>query len=122
MRNYETKIFEYTEKSTGRKVIKATTMYAGKTVAAYAKCDPEDTFDYEFGKAVALKRLDIKIAQKRMASMQYKVKTCEEIMTFYKTELKKLQNSKANAEIEAGNRAVEIADFETELAEMLAEA
>ena len=48
----------------GNKVT-ATTMYAGSLISATAKCDPSDTFNEEFGKKLAEKRLEYKIAKKR---------------------------------------------------------
>ena len=49
-KNYDVKVFDYVEKATGAHIVKAVTTYEGKAVYAFAKCDPEDTFDYEFGK------------------------------------------------------------------------
>jgi hypothetical protein len=119
MRNYETKIYDYVDKETGAHVVKAQTMYAGKTVSAFAKCDPVDTYDPEFGKKVANKRLDIKIGKKRVASFRRKVKTCQEAIDFYKQEIQRLQKTKSAAEVLAADKAVEVADLEVELAELL---
>ncbi len=62
MPNY--KYYDYKD-AEGRVVIAAASRYAGRTVKGYAKCDPEDEFDYEFGKALAKARCDSKIATKR---------------------------------------------------------
>ena len=122
MRNYATNIYEYVEQATGCHVVKANTMYAGKTVSAHAKCDPTDTFDRDFGEKVATKRLDIKIAKKRAASCKRKAETCQEIIDFYKQEIKRLTKSKESAEVMAADRMVEVAELETELAALLANA
>ena len=45
----------------------ATTTYRGKPVRAVAKCNPEDEYDRQFGEALALARLNLKVAKKRRA-------------------------------------------------------
>ena len=45
----------------------ATTTYCGKPVRAVAKCNPEDEYDRQFGEALALARLNLKVAKKRRA-------------------------------------------------------
>ena len=119
MRNYETKVYDYIDKKTGAHIVKAQTMYAGKPVSAFAKCDPNDTFDLEFGKKVALKRLDIKIAQKRYASMLTYSKFCEVNLGFIEHEKRRVLQAKSRAEIAALDRKVEISEFEAELRELL---
>jgi len=119
MRNYETKIFDYIDKNTGAHIVKATTMYAGKTVSAFSKCDPKDTFDLEFGTKVALKRLDLKIAQKRYASMIAYAKFCKSNLEFIETEKRRIKKALERAEIAALDRKVEAKEFEAELAELL---
>lgn len=119
MRNYATKIYEYKDQATGCRVVKAQTTYAGKTVNAFAKCDPTDTYDKEFGEKVANKRLDIKIAKKRAASFRRKAQTCQELIDFYKHEVQRLRKTKETAEIMASDRAAEVVDLEAELLELL---
>jgi hypothetical protein len=120
MRNYETKIYDYIDKKTGAHVVKATTMYAGKTVSAFSKCDPEDKFDLEFGTKVALKRLDIKIAQKRYASMLDYVKFCNMNLDFIETEKRRTEKAFHRAQVAAFDRHLEIIQFEKDLKELLA--
>lgn len=119
MRNYATNTYEYKDQKTGCMVVKAQTMYAGKTVNAFAKCDPTDTYNKEFGEKVANKRLDIKIAKKRAASFRRKAQTCQEIIDFYKQEIQRLRKTKETAEIMASDRAVEVVNLEAELLELL---
>lgn len=120
MRNYETKVYDYVDKKTGAHIVKATTMYAGKTVSAYSKCDPRDTFDLEFGTKVALKRLDIKIAQKRQASMIAYAKFCKQNLEWIDIERRRTKKAMERAEIAALDRKLEIKEFEADLAELLA--
>ena len=119
MRNYETKIYDYIDKKTGAHVVKATTMYDGKTVSALSKCDPNDTFDLEFGTAVALKRLDIKIAQKRQASMIAYAKFCKMNLEFFEIEKRRVKKAMERAEVAAFDRKVEAKELEAELTELL---
>ena len=119
MRNYDTQVYDYVEKKTGAHVVKAKTTYAGKTVCAYAKCDPEDTFDLDFGTKVALKRLDIKIAEKRAAHMTKYVKFCQMNLDFIEQEKRRVKKARDRAEVAVFDRKVEIKELEAELAEML---
>lgn len=50
----------------------ALSTYAGKTVKGYAKCNPEDTFDNETGKALAAARCNVKVAVKRAKNAEKK--------------------------------------------------
>ena len=117
MRNYETNVYTYVEN--GINVIKAVTTYEGKAVYAYAKCDPADSFDIEFGTKLALKRLDQKIALKRAAHNKEFAKLCRldlEQIEHYKKRLKK---ALASAEVSYGNRMVEAKQLNDEIQAML---
>lgn len=118
MRNYATNLYDYVDKKTGAHIVKATTMYAGKTVSAYAKCDPNDVFDLDFGKKVALKRLDIKINQKRYASMITSAKFCKMNLEYLDTERRRLKKAMEKAEVAALDRKVDIKNLENELEDM----
>lgn len=119
MRNYETKIYDYVDKKTGAHVVKATTLYAGKTVSAYSKCDPNDTFDLKFGTDVAMKRLDIKIAQKRHASMIDYAKFCKMNLEFLENEKRRVERAMKRAEVAALDRKLEAKELEIELTDTL---
>lgn len=121
MRNYDTKVFDYVDKKTGVHIVKATTMYAGKPVSAFSKCDPEDNFSLAFGTAIALKRLDIKIAKKRHASMVAYTKMCKQNLEWLETEKRRIKGALERAEIAVCDRKVEINDMSVELAKMLSE-
>jgi hypothetical protein len=118
MRNYATNLYDYVDKKTGAHIVKATTMYAGKTVSAYAKCDPNDVFDLDFGKKVALKRLDIKINQKRYASMITSAKFCKMNLEYLDMERRRLKKAMEKAEVAALDRKVDIKNLENELEDM----
>lgn len=54
---------------TPNKVIALST-YAGRTVRGIAKCHPNDTFNEDYGKALAAARCNQKVAAKRYARAQ----------------------------------------------------
>ena len=120
MRNYETKIYNYIDKTTGAHIVKAETMYAGKPVSAFAKCDPADNFDLKFGTNVALKRLDLKIARKRAASMKEYAKFCRMNLEFIEIEKRRVKGALQRAEVAYSDRMVEAKELEDEIAAMLA--
>lgn len=60
------------------KEVIAISSYAGKSVKGTAKCDPDDTFDFEKGKRLAAARCAFKIAMKRADRARHKVEeACE---------------------------------------------
>ena len=119
MRNYDTKVYDYVDKNTGAHVVKATTMYAGKQVSATSKCDPEDTFDLAFGRAVALKRLDIKIAKKRAASMADYAKFCQMNLEFIENEKRRVAKALERAKVARFDRLAEAKELDATLAQIL---
>ena len=66
------KFYHYTGKD-GKDTIAAVSSYAGKTVKAYAKCDPRDSFDEQSGRTLAAARCNAKVAEKREARARRKV-------------------------------------------------
>jgi hypothetical protein len=121
MRNYETKTFDYIDKKTGAHIVKAETMYAGKPVSAFAKCAPSDTFSLAFGKEVALRRLDHKIALKRAASMKAYAKFCRMNLELIENEKRRVKTALQRAEVAYSDRMVEARDLDIEIAKMLSE-
>lgn len=65
----------------------AVTSFARRPVRATAKCDPRDTFDVDFGKALAIARCDEKVAEKRRAAAAKRLAKANEAMTAAKREL-----------------------------------
>ena len=65
----------------------AVTSFARRPVRSIAKCDPRDTFDVEFGKALAIARCDVKVADKRLAAAKKRLDKANEAMIAAKREL-----------------------------------
>ena len=120
MRNFKTNVYDYVEKTSGRRIVKAVTTYEGKAVYAVAKCDPQDIFDLEFGKKLALLRLQQKIALKRAAHNKEFARYCRRDLEDVEQYKKKVKKMLASAEVAYGNRMVEVNQLETEIANMLA--
>ena len=59
------KFYNFHVDTEGKKVI-AVTHYAGKTIKGIAKCSPEDTFDVEYGCALAVARAERKVAKAKV--------------------------------------------------------
>lgn len=119
MRNYETKVYNYVDKKTGQHIVKAITMYAGKSVSAVAKCDPRDVFDLDFGAKLALLRLDQKIALKRAASMKAYAKFCEMNLGFIENEKRRVKTALERAQVAASDRLVDAKQYEDQIKAML---
>ena len=117
MRNYETNVYNYMEN--GKHVVKAVTTYEGKAVYAFAKCAPEDNFDLEFGTKLALKRLDLKILQKRAAHNKEFAKYCRADLNSVELYKKRIKKMLTSAEVAYGNRMAEASKLEAEINEML---
>ena len=63
----------------GDRTVLASAKFAGYWVSGMAKCHPEDTFNEDFGKALAAARCNKKIAERRYARAmkRYKEATAE---------------------------------------------
>jgi hypothetical protein len=107
------------DKKTGQQVVKAITMYAGKSVSAVAKCDPQDTFDLEFGTKLAMLRLDQKIALKRAASMKAYAKFCEMNLELVEIEKRCVKTALERAQVAASDRLVDAKQYEDEIKALL---
>jgi cell fate (sporulation/competence/biofilm development) regulator YmcA (YheA/YmcA/DUF963 family) len=118
MKNHETYVYNYIDSKTGAHIVKAVTTYEGNSVYAYAKCDPEDEFSLEFGTQLALKRLDIKVAQKRAAHAKEYAKNCRAELEYVECYIRRLRKSIKHAEIAYSDRMVEVNQFEKEISEM----
>ena len=117
--NLEVKTYTYKEASTGRMVVKAVTLYEGKPVYAYAKCDTADTFDEKFGVDVATLRLHDKILLKKAKGFKRRAKYCEQNIQWCKDEIKRLEKVKTNAEVAALDRLVEAKEIESHIKDIL---
>lgn len=119
MRNYEVNVYDYIDKDTGVHVVKATTTYAGKTVSTIAKCDPEDTFDLELGRKIALMRLDRKMARKRAAYLKNYTDFCLKNLDIIEREKCRIEKAIQRAEIAYIDHIAEAKQYEIELTELL---
>ena len=78
------KCYGYDEKNPDGSIrchcVKAVSTYAGKTVAGYAKCHPDDNWNWEKGKELAIARCAAKIAKKRAARATKKLTEAQGIL------------------------------------------
>jgi hypothetical protein len=120
MNNTEVKYYEYYDKNKKCKAVKAVTTYAGKYISAVSYAHPNDTYDFEFGKKVAQKRLDIKLAHKRAASMRARAERYAMLIVEYKKEIKRMDKEMRKALTLVGDRLVDASTYEKELEDLLA--
>ncbi len=118
--NAEVKFYEFFDKAKNCKAVKATTTYGGKRVTAVSYTHPNDTYDFEFGKKVAQKRLDIKLAHKRAASMKARAERYAMLIVEYKNEIKRMDKEMRKALTLVGDRLVDASTYEKELEAILA--
>ena len=64
----------------GPNKVVAVSTYAGRKVRGVAKCAPEDAFDVEKGKNLAIARCALKIAEKRLKRANKKAVEAKEVM------------------------------------------
>lgn len=96
-------MYQYKFYNSNNKVIAVST-FAGKPVRGVAKCNPNDTFSLEDGKALAAARCDKKIATKRLKSAKAKLenalavvraarKFADSMVSYYDTATVKLKEA-----------------------------
>lgn len=120
MEKFDVKFYEYFDNKRKRNVIKAVTTYGGKYVSAYAYQHPSDESNPELGRKIAKLRLDIKIANKRSASMKRRAGHYAEGIAVYENEVRRMKKEMEKALVISSDRKVEASNFEAELAELLA--
>lgn len=93
-------------------MIVAVSSYAGKTVRGIAKCHPNDSFDEEFGKKLAVARCNLKVAKKRQARADRKVR--EALVEQYEVEsfLLKMKDYQRRASLDLSRLSKELAALE----------
>jgi hypothetical protein len=121
MRASNVKLYEFVDKKTGRKVVKAISTFEGKAVWASAQCDTSDEYNAPFGAALAENRLDVKITKKKLSRVKRKVKDYEDYVEFLKTEQKRAARTLAWAQGNVLDLRVELAELEREQKELLSE-
>lgn len=119
MKDCETKIINYTDSATGARVVKVLTEHDGKIIRACSKCHPDDEFNLELGTEIALKRLNIKIAEKRCAYSVNYAKQCKQYLDYLDREKRRIKKSMERAEVAAFDRKVEVQELKAELKSIL---
>ena len=94
------------------KIVVAVSTFAGKTVRGVAKCHPNDEFDAEKGTKLAIARCNYKVALKRQARADRKVR--EAIMTQYEAQsfLMKMKDYQRRSALDVSRMANELEDLE----------
>lgn len=92
----------------GNKVI-AVSSFAGATVRGVAKCNPNDEFDLEYGKALAAARCSEKIAAKRCKRAYSKVDEARAQVNAALSHLQKMMTYEADAEANYNIASYELA-------------
>ena len=92
----------------GNKVF-AVSSFAGATVRGVAKCNPNDEFDLEYGKALAAARCQEKIAAKRCKRAYSKVDEARAQVNAALAHLQKMMTYEADSEANYNIAAYELA-------------
>ena len=107
--------FAFFKDGNGKTTISARSTYAGKTVKGYAKCDPRDSYNVEFGKALAAARCNAKIAEKRVARAQRQVAKAARMVKDAQAYEAKMNAYLSDSIIEADNAESHVADLLKEM-------
>jgi hypothetical protein len=109
------KCYGYDEKNEDGSIrchcVVAISTYAGKPVKGYAKCHPDDTWDWEKGKALAIARCAEKIAHKRAKRAARKMAEAQDILNDAMLYLNDMGDYFANAMDEVAYTSAEVADL-----------
>ena len=94
------------------KIVVAVSTFAGKTVRGVAKCHPNDEFDAEKGTKLAIARCNYKVALKRQARADRKVR--EAIMTQYEAQsfLMKMKDYQRRSALDVSRMTNELEELE----------
>lgn len=95
----------------GNDVIAVST-YAGKTVKAYAKCDPRDAYDERAGQTLAAARCNAKIADKREARARKKVLEAQAQLEAARQHYEKMSQYLRDSQHEASIARMEVESIE----------
>ena len=120
MRDYKILTYDYIDKKTGIHTVKAVTRYEGKSVYAFAKCDPNDGFDLEFGKKLAIKRLKASITRKRAAYIKEHIKFYRNDLEAIEFERKRIKKELEKLEVSYSNHKVTANALDNEIKELIA--
>ena len=86
----------------------AVSTYAGKTVKAYAKCDPRDSYDEQAGKELAAARCNAKIAAKREARARRKVAEAQAQLEAARQHYEKMAQYLEDSRLEASHAQIDV--------------
>ena len=109
------RIFEFTDKKTGRLTIKAESTYAGKRVRGVATCHPNDAYVPETGTKLAVLRCAEKITEKRVKRAQKCVDVAEREMVEAQRKYFKMTTYLNDAKTEYGEAVEELNEFMEEM-------
>ena len=87
----------------------AVSTYAGKTVKAYAKCDPRDSYDEQVGKELAAARCNAKIADKREARARRKVMEAQAQLDAARQHYEKMAQYLEDSKLDASRAHIDVA-------------
>ena len=87
----------------------AVSTYAGKTVKAYAKCDPRDSYDEQAGKELAAARCNAKIADKREARARRKVMEAQAQLDAARQHYEKMTQYLEDSKLDASHAHIDVA-------------
>ena len=107
MKPVNIRLYTYTDKETGCKVVKAVTNYLGQTMFATAKCDPVDEFNQEFGEKLATTRLNIKIAKLRTSIAKERIVWASDYVDYLEKEQCRVRASIEREVVNVMDRAAE---------------
>lgn len=94
----------------GHSKVIAVSSFAGQTVRGVAKCAPNDTFDLEYGKRLAIARCASKIAEKRAVRAEAKVIEAYDMVNKTLDHLFKMLRYSADAESVAEDAMCNLAE------------
>lgn len=94
------------------KVVIAVSTFAGKTVRGVAKCHPNDEFDAEKGTKLAVARCNYKVALKRQARAERKVREALMVQYSANTFLWNMKDYQRRADADVSRMRNELEDLE----------
>lgn len=119
MKNFPVNFVTYFDKKKQCNAVKAITTYGGRYVSAIAYTHPNDTFNEELGKQIALTRLQAKIAKKKADGWARKAKQCSIEVAYANDYIKRMNKEADRALVNSSNFRVEQKDLEKKLDELL---
>ena len=104
------KFYQFKNENGGTTIVAIST-YAGKSVKGYAKCNPNDTFDFEKGKQLAAARCNLKIAEKRRQRASKKYMSAANMATQAQAYFEAMKTYFMDADDQVDTAAAELRDI-----------